>query len=544
MTPPPPLWTAWTLAALFVAAIAIPGLVLLVHGPRNEIHVEESRRLAPIPTLPASLEDARKLPRHINAFLDDHFGFRPLLLRAHAHLLYYVLRASPSPKVLLGRDGFLFLKGQPDVDGDPITDFRGTLPLIPYQLERWRWQFEEQRIWLRQFGIDYVIAIIPSKASIYPENLPRHIRNHRFPPSALEQVIDHLSRTLSVPVLDLTRPMSLARENVQVYQRTDTHWTDDGGLAATEAILHALKPTHPRANLPPDSFWTREPFISTEGDLVRMIGLTGTKTEPLIRIRPAHPRATVTPLSDHPLTDISATLDDPDKLSVLLFHDSFGHYLKPILPDLFRAIRFRWTNLGLEPHLVAEHQPDVVITLMAERRLRLGQRYPVEIQQAGAGYLFGVSETVLGHWDGTRLDHALDALDSGVTLAPGQRGLLIDAPHPVPHLQLPPIHGADRNIPVLRIDFDADYAGDLTLVWETRDPASWPGHHAPLLRAPVRQGFNRIYFPLIDPEMTGASYLQFGPRGGRGELLELEIRSRPRDEPLPLPPLSVADATI
>ncbi len=503
---------------LFCLALILPALVQVATGRSDAARQEEQRTLAPLPVLPDSAAAWMQWPRAWEAWHADRFGMRQSLIRLHSHLLYFGLGMSPSPKVIRGDDGWLFLKGVPDIDGDPITDYRGTMPLTPFQLERWRWQLEDQRVWLQQQDVKYLYAVVPGKPSLYADHLPAHIRPYGKQ-SALEQFMDYMDRHLSFSVLNLTGPMQERGRTHVTYRKTDTHWNDDGALAGAIALTDRIYRDYPDASFPGFDAWNRRSFRYTEGDLARLVGLPGRVYEVLEELTPRRPRARVTPLRDHPLADIVAEVDDPMLPRAVLFHDSFGQYIKPILVEGFRWIRFRWTNLGIETGLVRESAPDVAIQMMGERRIRLGQRYPIEVQQAGNEDRFAASDDVAL----TSADAALRALNPDV--------IFDDAGIDVSNtgmLQIPWLPAFATHLAVVGIEVESDRETSISLFWDTQHEDTWMSFQRREVKADLVAGIQRVFLPVLDPETVGAVQIRF-PAGQVQVIRSLEVRLVPRD---------------
>jgi hypothetical protein len=124
--------------------------------------------------------------------------------------------------------------------------------------------------------------------------------------------------------------------------------------------------------LPPlrseDFSWSNAPAVG--GDLARMIGarppepnwlaFTPEPGVPLPVVRSA-PEAGPAPgirtlITENPARTVSA----------VVLHDSFGAKWAPFLGCSFKRIVYRWAP-GLEPRIIAEYQPQVVIDEMLER---------------------------------------------------------------------------------------------------------------------------------------------------------------------------------
>ncbi len=88
-------------------------------------------------------------------------------------------------------------------------------------------------------GIRLIVAIVPAKARIYPENLGPHGWPH-----AQAQVYDaFLSglRANGIATVDLRGTLSAVKTRQPAYFRTDTHWTPAGAEAAAGAIAEQVR---------------------------------------------------------------------------------------------------------------------------------------------------------------------------------------------------------------------------------------------------------------------------------------------------------------
>src|SRR5271156_38423 len=100
-----------------IAAFLLLGTPLIVGivKPDNPASIlKEGRSLAPAPTVPDDPADWLMLPKEIDAYLQDHFGFRQVLIRAHKDLTKPLLGVG-NDTVLIGRDGRMFYLGEETV---------------------------------------------------------------------------------------------------------------------------------------------------------------------------------------------------------------------------------------------------------------------------------------------------------------------------------------------------------------------------------------------------------------------------------------------
>ena len=235
---------------------------------------------------------------------------------------------------------------------------------------------EKRRDWLAARGIKYLFVIPPDKQTVYPEFLPAWLANTVAANRAtkLDQFLQYMKAGSTVEILDLRAPLIEAKKIAPTYLQNDTHWNLFGGFVASQEVIKVLSQFFP--NLPPlrleDFNWTNAPAIG--GDLGNMIG-TEAAEENYFKFAPkpslpafnifeatnfvcnwdAHKKSLV--------TENSASL----KNSAVIFHDSFGLAWQKFLGHSFRQIVFMGDNREFNAVVIAENQPNVVISEMLER---------------------------------------------------------------------------------------------------------------------------------------------------------------------------------
>jgi hypothetical protein len=357
-----------TFVVLFVTAVSLP-VVLKLLGWHAGPGLQEKRQLAPWPEIRLSRHALEAFPRQFDAYVGDHFGLREELIHWDKVVRFQLLRTSPSPLVMVGRQGWLYFNGE-----NTIEDYRGLCPLTPEELQHWSRALEERQDWLAARGIRYVFFLAPNKQTIYPEYLPARLKRVRADCRG-DQLIDYLRRHSRVNVVDLREPLRTAKEGERLYHRTDTHWNDCGAFVAYQQVVTALSHWFPAVRPLP-----RRDFIATEavgdGDLAVLADLADRLQEeqlllsPLARRRATLVDAGIPPYPGRPqFTQPFATACDDDKLPrAVMFRDSFGINLQPFLSEHFRRILYHW-NYVFEPGIVEREKPDVVIEEWVERSL-------------------------------------------------------------------------------------------------------------------------------------------------------------------------------
>jgi hypothetical protein len=359
-----------SLALAFCAAVTAPLVACLTTAP-PKVLAEENRR----PALPPKWRPLQRIPRKFDAYYRDRFGFRAELVGLHNVVKVLGLGVSTHPKVVIGKDGWLFLD-----DEQSFEDYRGRRPFLENELERWCMLMERRRDWLARRGCAVLFVVAPNKESVYPEFVPEE-RGPRGR-TRLDQLLDHLRRRSDVAVLDLRPALTAARgtEAGPLYLRRDTHWNDRGAFAAYRAICGGLARDFP--GLTP---WPREGFEDrelprspepTSPDLSRMLHLESWLPQAFPSLQPRRPRRAAAAPAPRPdrfqpaATRTAAfTVADASLPRLAFFGDSFGWSLQPFLAEHFRRSVFVYHTGAPDRALIEEERPDLVIHEVCERFL-------------------------------------------------------------------------------------------------------------------------------------------------------------------------------
>ena len=166
--------------------------------------------------------------------------------------------ASSEEQVILGRNGWLFFR-------ETLGDYTGVQRLSENEIARLALLLDTIDAGLRAQGSRLLIAVVPNKASVYPEYMnaayPR-----RTAPGNLERIAASVHATW-VPLFDVLREHA----SEGLYFAMDTHWNALGARYAAYDILMALqeecKVEIPLPN-PKASYETR---VDWKSDLARML---------------------------------------------------------------------------------------------------------------------------------------------------------------------------------------------------------------------------------------------------------------------------------
>ncbi len=468
-------------------------------GRRSGAADSEQRAAVPFPKWSWRFRDLIVYPRQFEAWFRDHFGFRQTLIDLNSRISYFVFHTSPSAKVLLGRDGWLFYNGDKQAgDSNPVDDSRGATRLPPRQLEWIRWMIQDQLEWLAARGIRYHFIVIPSKEAIYAEYLPDYAA--KVGPSPREQVLAHL-RTAGVPALDLMEALRAGKARDRLFMKTDSHWNDLGALIGYQQIIAAVASNFPAVRPLTEADFRVERRLEDGSDLARMINLNRELREEQIYLAPrAERQSRVRKAGLQEMVDVYAETDDASLPVGVVYRDSFTERLVPFLSENFKRLVFKWARQGADMSRLDAAQPDVVLQIMADRALSLPLKYSGAIQAERARQRFGESRIMLLKLTATNRLAGVERV-----------------------LELPEIKGADRYLPIVRLEIGSP--GEMRMSLQALRPGArgrlqWTEQ----VGAALASGDNDICLPLVDPELSGPLRLVLTGAPGDCVVKSVEVR--------------------
>jgi alginate O-acetyltransferase complex protein AlgJ len=360
-------WEDWTLNFFFVSAIALP-LTAMLLDLDSSFPLEENRALASRPELKFDRGALAQFPSKFEAYFNDQFGLRRRLIHWLNIVKVAGLGVSPSAKVILGKNHWLFYR-EFDLDY-----YRVLKPLTPDLVEKWRRGLEARRDWLAARGIPYLVVFARSKSTIYPEYMPP-VYNRLHAESRLDQLMAELRAHSSLTVIDLRDPVLKAKALDQVYYRTDSHWNNYGAYAGYTKIMEVLSAWFPQIKAIARSEFTDVKISEPGRDLAMMLAMRKyyweTYTD-LKLMRPSLGRQVPQAATAKALVtngpDLVFEHPDPKLPRAVMFRDSFADLLIPLLSEHFQHIVFSW-QYTLDRDVVEREKPDVVIQEMVEREL-------------------------------------------------------------------------------------------------------------------------------------------------------------------------------
>ena len=508
----------------FLAAIVAPGVDQLLRPASARSPRVELRQGAPLPALDLELESWLRFPEAFQRYHDDSFGLRDKLLRWHNGLKVFVFGTTPSTRMVLGKQRWIFSTVERSIEV-----FRGVAPLTEKELEYWRLTLESRRDWLAQSGIQYVHALAPSKQEIYPERMPARFK--RVGPTRVDQLGQYLRERSDVEVVDLRAALTRAKAEDDggkgdfAYYPLGTHWTLRGAAAATEELLGALSPRMVVPDEASDVPFGWSPVDDLQGDswaarlyladrLRQRVWRPGAEWEGA--------RGAFTQGEDAARRLRWYEQDDPMLPRALVLHDSFGQGFFELLPRYFSRTVFVWSH-DFDQALIRSERPDVVLQVYVDRTLV--SLSPVPLGSAGLDFArvqFERSSEVLLSVDTASNEPPIDEYQNApFSTAPG--GLSVEVTPAGGMLLLPAFEFPASRNPVLHCELTSPEDTLFDLFYQTRADPEYK--RTRLYRLPIRRGRSSLYLELLAPDLAGRIMLRPGRDAGRYTLHKLEVRA-------------------
>jgi hypothetical protein len=330
--------------SVFLMIVLLP-VIGLITGMESKLPTSENRKLAEKPSL--QMNNIVTYINGINSYFSDNFGFRKTLMSMNTFVNVKYLKTSPIPKVVIGKDNWLFYK-------ESLDDSMGVLTFSQDQLMDFKKNIENQAKWMKDRGIYYLIVLCPNKETIYPEYLPdnTNVSDVDSKSIKLNQFLSVFGPRSNVNILDLREPLIKAKASGQLYYRTDTHWNNYGAFIGYKEIIKQLSTRFPDIKLPSNTDFNLVPdSYSFSGDLAKMLSLQDILTEKAPKVN----------------IDKSIYLDEDKLQKAVIFRDSFYDALDPYISQNFKEITNISATAEYDVGPLLNNPPEIVIVECVQR---------------------------------------------------------------------------------------------------------------------------------------------------------------------------------
>ncbi len=295
--------------------------------------------------------------KELEEYFNEHFAFRNELIFADAKIQTMVFGVSNVDTVIYGKDGWLYYTST-------LDDYLGNHRMTERQVYNLAHNLSLVQQYVQQNGSTFVLTAPPNKNTLYGAHMPYYYscivdQKHN---------IDALTPKLQEQGVYYADLLSLFRnDNEVLYLKRDSHWNGKGALAAYNCIMDTLEYAHKNYE---DAPVTRSK--DEDGDLNRMLYTVYGEKELNYKYEIAQEYKYVNEVKSVEDVWIETELHTEHSMGngkLLMFRDSFGNTLIPLLANQFEKAWFtKEVPYGLES-LMEQYAPDTVIFEKVERNL-------------------------------------------------------------------------------------------------------------------------------------------------------------------------------
>jgi hypothetical protein len=319
-------------------------------------------------------------------WMKDNLAGRMRAQNLKGFIDYYVFNISPSPRVRLGYEDWYFYTSEQNIEiglGMRLLSNEELSAIADNQT----WIMES----LKELGIDYVLVLAPSKASVYPEFLDPGWEHRKSNYTMIDQLTDYLTENTKVPVVNPKPQLLAGKAGNDVYFHTDTHWNYRGAyIGYMEVVRYLNESGLLNSQVASVSSSATERF----GDLTNMMGdlnkgfLEQTEVTEII-----NPQATKVEGGEK-IEQIRTMLDSKSingeyflfsneaaDTTVLIQGDSFfnSFYIRELFAENFGELNFIRSS-SIDSDILSAIKPDLLIFELTERAIpNLSQTYYINL---------------------------------------------------------------------------------------------------------------------------------------------------------------------
>ncbi|MFL5764794.1 MAG: alginate O-acetyltransferase AlgX-related protein [Bacteroidia bacterium] len=191
--------------------------------------------VAPAPDLPKFSVESWYNEQYQKSFasvLEQRIGFHPAFVRIHNQINYSLFSYSDAGDVVIGKDGYIYLK--PYVQALTGDQFIGTNTI--------RLQTEKLKViqaQLKKRGIDFFVVLAPGKGSFYSEYIPDDLKARPHSDTTNYDQWKKYFEQSRINYLDLRSYFAELKkqEKYPLFSKTGVHWSEYGCYKAGEKLV-------------------------------------------------------------------------------------------------------------------------------------------------------------------------------------------------------------------------------------------------------------------------------------------------------------------
>ena len=313
----------------------------------------ENKTLAAFPSLQKDGSWNRNYFDELSAYFEDHFAFRQELVSADAEIQSKVFGVSNVDTVVTGTDGWLYYT-------DTVNDYLAQDTMNERQVFNTVHNLALLQQYVKEQGVEFLFTIAPNKNSLYGEHMPYYLSRK----AGTVRNIDKLREPIieeGISYVDLFEPFTNAKETL--YLKRDSHWNNKGAVLAYNSLMDAVECEHPTYE-----DVTVERKKDEYGDLNKMLYPLTAVPEWNYQYQYDSSWKYISKDQDVEAAYIETECKDGEQ-SLLMFRDSFGNTLLPLMAQRYKRATFSKSIPYRIAEYIASCKPDIVIAEKVERNL-------------------------------------------------------------------------------------------------------------------------------------------------------------------------------
>ena len=289
-----------------------------------------------------------------DTWFNEHFAFRNEIVMVDAMVQGRIFGTSAEEQVIYGSDGWLYY-------ASTLSDYLGTGCMTERERFNLRHNLELVQSWADAKGVELLLTVPPNKNTLYGKHMPYYDSMIVNPDHTLYE-LPKICEEAGVAYADLYTMFKEKQETL--YLLRDSHWNGKGALLAYQTIMEKTGRSYEDYA---DASATRS--RSADGDLNRM--LYSVYGDPEMDTKYEIPQEYRYTTATESVEDAWILTETPGKEgSLVMFRDSFGNTLLPIMANQFGRACFTKESPYRLQKVVEEQRPELVIIEKVERNLR------------------------------------------------------------------------------------------------------------------------------------------------------------------------------
>jgi hypothetical protein len=233
-------WLSACFVGVFLASLLATPAFMGIFSTHQPAH--ENRNLASFPPKPKTPEQWFSFTSKLDLWINDHFGFRELLIRLNNNLRFVLFDQFPTTQVISGRSGRIFLsahdKASPLYSAitTPCGYAHGDIDVVAQQVGKFISSFQSS-------GISAKLMIVPSAPMVYPEHLPAWLEKRCSSVASPIELLLGSKPLRAFARSEIYHPkeeMLSLKESLQVFPKNWFHWGGDGPRAVVDLSVNRL----------------------------------------------------------------------------------------------------------------------------------------------------------------------------------------------------------------------------------------------------------------------------------------------------------------